>query len=398
MKTNLLIIGIILGLMIFCSKDNDLPGKKNYAINGVAQKGPFIHGSQIDISELDDLLNQTGINFKTEIKNNLGEFELTEISLVSSKIELTADGYYFNEIEGLLSPSRLVLKSLSDLTDTSNTNINILTHITVDRIRALFNEGEDFKTAKEKAQNEILTLFYIDSIYVGSFNELDISNQEEKGAVLIAISSIFQGRNTVAELSKLLADFIEDFGIDGMIDNTSVQAELINNAYLIDPVTLRKNLEKHYSSLGLDLYAPNFEKYLLTYIDSTDSESTIEMTYPLTGSYGENILAMENEQVIDENVEYNVTAKFPSDLDLLIRLKINVMEGNVTWVVDSSKQENWFGILNNGDEIRGQILGGMADMSIVFTGTGIIEVQVETFKADIVDEYLGTKLSFLTIK
>jgi len=398
MKTNLLIIGIILGLMIFCSKDNDLPGKKNYAINGVAQKGPFIHGSQIDISELDDLLNQTGINFKTEIKNNLGEFELTEISLVSSKIELTADGYYFNEIEGLLSPSRLVLKSLSDLTDTSNTNINILTHITVDRIRALFNEGEDFKTAKEKAQNEILTLFYIDSIYVGSFNELDISNQEEKGAVLIAISSIFQGRNTVAELSKLLADFIEDFGIDGMIDNTSVQAELINNAYLIDPVTLRKNLEKHYSSLGLDLYAPNFEKYLLTYIDSTDSESTIEMTYPLTGSYGENILAMENEQVIDENVEYSVTAKFPSDLDLLIRLKINVMEGNVTWVVDSSKQENWFGILNNGDEIRGQILGGMADMSIVFTGTGIIEVQVETFKADIVDEYLGTKLSFLTIK
>lgn len=122
------------------------------------------------------------------------------------------------------------------------------------------------------------------------------------------------------------------------------------------------------------------------------------IAYPERGKYGDNLLAMGNLTEIANDSNYSVAAMFPLDIDLLIRLKMNVLEGNVTWSVDGSKQEIWFGNLNNGEEIRGQVKGGTADLPIKFTGTGKIEVQAETFEAALIDKYIGTKRIELSIK
>lgn len=399
MKTKILLSIIIACLLVSCNKEEHPEEKKIYDVNGVAQKGPFIQGSHIYVSELDDELNQTGINFRTEIKNNLGDFELSGISLLTPNVELSADGYYFNEVDGVLSQSRLVLRSLSNLSDSSETNINLLTHITADRIRTLFDGGEDFEEARNKAEEEVLLFFNMDSIDTGSFSNLDMGDEQEKNALLIAISSIFQGRNSVAELSLLLADFIEDFEPDGTIDDAGVRAELEHNAKHLDTLSLRMHLENHYNSLGIDLSAPDFEQFLRRYFDSIAIDTSFEMTFPDTGMYGENILAMVTGQEIIAGTEYSICAKFPAELNLLVRLKINANgHSQASWMTDELKQENWFGTLLDGHEIVGQITGGIADMSVVFSGSGEIEIQLAIFKDDIVDEYIGDKTIFLTVK
>ncbi len=50
-------------------------------ISGVSQKGPFVNGSSLSIFELDNSFAQTGKVFNTQIVDNLGSFEVNNLSL-----------------------------------------------------------------------------------------------------------------------------------------------------------------------------------------------------------------------------------------------------------------------------------------------------------------------------
>lgn len=399
MKTKIILLGLLIGIGILysCSEEFDNSINK-YSISGVAQKGPYVKGSQIEISELTESLTQTGKNFNSELKNDLGEFDIADIELKSTKIEITADGFYFNEVLGSLSQSRLMLKSLSDISVNRSVNVNIMTHLIIDRLKTLIKKGENYDTAKILAQNELLAIFQIRTDTVRDFENLNISSQESENGILLALSCIIQGRNSVAELSKLLADFREDFGDNGKIDNANIQSELINNAKLLDTSSVRINMEKYYNTLGLSFKIPAFEKHITTFIDSFDFETTLDISYPIKGDFGENLLAKESNTQINKAQTYSFSAIFPSEIELLIKLKMNKIDGDVTWATEETKQTNWFGVPNNGNEIKGMAVGKNADMPITFTGTGKIEIQVETFKMGVVDEYLETKKIVLTIK
>lgn len=399
MKTKIILIGLLIGMGILysCSMGFDNSINK-YSISGVAQKGPYIKGSQIEISELTESLIQTGKNFNSELKNDLGAFDVVDIELKSTKIEITADGFYFNEVQGSLSQSRLRLKSLSDISDKSSVNVNIMTHVIIDRIKTRIKKGENYNASKMKAQNELLAIFQISTDNISDFESLNISSQDSENGILIALSCIIQGRNSVADLSKLLADFKEDFGDNGKIDNANIRSELINNAKLLDTSSIRTNMEKYYNALGLSIKIPTFENHITKFIDSFDSKKTLEISYPTKGDFGDNLLAKASNSEIVKAQTYSFSAIFPSEIKLLLKLKINKIDGNVTWATDKTKQTNWFGVPTNGNEIKGMAVGTNADMPIIFTGTGKIEVQVETFKIGVVDEYLETKKILLTIK
>ena len=77
--------------------------------SGYVQKGPFINGSSVTISELDENLDQTGKTYFTTISDNSGSFEKKNIQLISNYVMLKADGYYFNEISGKTSTGQVTL-------------------------------------------------------------------------------------------------------------------------------------------------------------------------------------------------------------------------------------------------------------------------------------------------
>ena len=189
MKTVLKIalLGIILSLFVACDDNpsNISPLRKD-KITGFAQKGPFNNGSSVVISELNADYAQTGRNINSNIKNNRGEFEIDNIEFISPYVNTTTSGYYFNEISGENSPSTLTLYGISDLSDKSSLNINILSHLEKERVENLLSDGLSFRQAKDQALQEILAIFEMEKPDDVESELLDISQEGEGNAILLA--------------------------------------------------------------------------------------------------------------------------------------------------------------------------------------------------------------------
>jgi hypothetical protein len=101
----------------------------------------------ITVYELDSNLLQTGKAFIGTIDDNTGTFNVRG-NVVSPYVELSAVGYYFNEVSGSLSTAPLTLQALSDLNDNSSVNVNLMTHLEKKRVEYLIDAGSTFTTAK----------------------------------------------------------------------------------------------------------------------------------------------------------------------------------------------------------------------------------------------------------
>ena len=79
---------------------------KGQKIVGFVQKGPFVQGTEIAVREMDETLTPTGRTFTGTIEDNTGRFQ-AKGNLAHAIVELSADGYYFNEVSGSLSSAKL---------------------------------------------------------------------------------------------------------------------------------------------------------------------------------------------------------------------------------------------------------------------------------------------------
>ena len=246
-------------------QDNEvvLTQMSSYDLQGYVQKGPFINGTAITVSELSNKLVATGKNFTTQIIDNKGTFSLKDVELQSNYVQLMAEGFYFDEVRGEKSSAQLTLFALADVSDVNSVNVNLLSHLEKDRVIYLMQEEEkNFDEAKHQAQQEVLTIFGIEKADINSSEQLDISQEGEDNAVLLAISAVMQGQNTVAELSELLANIITDIREDGILDSESTQEKIRLNAMSLNLSNVRQHLENRYKELGVSASISNFEEYI----------------------------------------------------------------------------------------------------------------------------------------
>lgn len=142
------------------SEGPDAPRKKQ--ILGLIEKGPFVEGSEVTLTDLNKDLSQTGKSYTTNTKNDLGKFDFGQaLSLSSGLVELKTSGYFYNECKGRLSDSQITLKAIADTDGAANLNVNLLTHLEYARVKFLVKSGMSFKQAKEQAETEILKTFAI---------------------------------------------------------------------------------------------------------------------------------------------------------------------------------------------------------------------------------------------
>lgn len=262
-------ITILIGVMVSCVKPNNTTKTLSFdKIEGVVQKGPYLNGSSITMSELSQDLVQTGKLFSSQILDNEGAFELKSIELTSQFVELKANGFYFNEIRGASSTAQLTLYALSDLTDKSTLNVNVLSNLEKRRVEYLVSQELTFNDAKEQAQSEILMIFNISNPEMRESELLDITKTGEDNAILLAISIILQGERSEAELSELLANLSSDFYEDGALDNDILKAKLFNSSKILDLEAVRENLENRIKEIGSDAVLPDFEQYVINYRES----------------------------------------------------------------------------------------------------------------------------------
>lgn len=241
------------------------PEVTTYSVNGSVQKGPFTQGTSITIQALDDALNPTGKNYQTKTTDDAGTFKISN-QIESRYVEIIATGYYFNEVSGRVSNSTITLRSLSDLTETGRTNVNLLTTLESDRIRNLVvSGGKSVQDARKQAEKELFEVFHIPNAVSGSagFDKMDITQGGESNAILLAISASLQGKRSEGELSELISKIASEIESSGALTNDLVKEQIREGGMTVNAQSVRENLQARYETLGLDDYEiPPFEDYL----------------------------------------------------------------------------------------------------------------------------------------
>lgn len=317
----LIIIASLTVSLYGCSKKND-DRPEILDITGRVQKGPFIQGSSVTLYDLKDNLSPTGMSFNTQITNNEGNFAIEEVALSSDYINLRADGFYFNEVTGTPSVSQITLYALADISDSSNINVNILTHLEKPRVEYLIKNGKTFTEAKSQAQKEILAIFSIEKNDIKTSEYLNITESGNDNAILLAVSAILQGFRSESDLTELLSNISNDIKEDGTLDNAGLGSQLVSHALLLDTTAIRDNLISRYEALGTSVNFGGFGAYIREFLGQTDFDDTESLiNYPQSGSYGRNLLYLSGtEYASGIDNRYSLSAVLPSNINLKIKM------------------------------------------------------------------------------
>lgn len=326
------------------TNEKEDPNTEMYDLSGYAQKGPFTMGSQILISELDSDLVPTGRTYSTQTQDNSGIYALNGVELASSFVLVRVDGFYFNEVSGELSETQLSLSGIIDLSQGDLQNLNILTHLEQYRVQYLVEQGTSFEMAKTQAHDEVMQMLEFSSVDISQSEMLDIAEQGEDHAMLLAASLILQGKRTTAELSELVNLIGSDIQEDGSLDNPDLGSQLINDASILKPEEIRNNIEQRFEELGMDRSIANFEDYLQQFIEQTTFEITNQITFPETGNYGTNALHPSVIQVENERITgrfYSFAVQVPKNRSFMVRTSGGLSAYQVGSEINMTNYAEW---------------------------------------------------------
>ena len=225
------------------------------ATSGQAFKGPFRIGSDVTIALLDEKLEQTGQQFTGEVTSHDGAY-IVSANIPDTAVELTVNGFFFNEVSDSISPAPLRLRALTRAS--SNININVISALETERVRALVQEGKSFSEAKKQALNEVMGVFGFQPTAIDS---TEISLDGEDGAALLAITAMIltNGDGSSRSIDELL----------GLI--TALRGEFVTGDLGTETRTL---LVRSGSAVDTAAFVANLAEYLIS-VDQTSTMPTI---------------------------------------------------------------------------------------------------------------------------
>ena len=245
-------------------------------ISGIAQKGPFVFGTSVTVTEANKEFN-TETYQKAEgcILTNDGRYTFNDVHSNSNCVKIRATGFYRNEVTGRVSnnPITLAAKTCSP----EHANVNILTHITIPRIEQLTMNHIDFAEAKAQAEREAFAAFGIDTVMLYSqpyftdgrtdkpvAEDLDMFGNSEYSAALFAISAMIQGERSENDMMNLANNLAEDLKGDGTWNDQNWKIQIADWIVGLDTLWKYNDIRNNVSSWGMNI--PNFERYMRAFI------------------------------------------------------------------------------------------------------------------------------------
>lgn len=271
-----------------CSSEGDGPeDPRSQQILGHIEKGPFVQGSEVTLTDLNKDLSQSGKSYTTNTTSDLGSFDFGQtLDLSSGLVELKTSGYFYNECTGSLSNSQITLKAIANTDGAANLNVNLLTHLEYARVKYLVKSGKSFKQAKEQAESEILKSFAITD-KIASPEKVSLTDCDKNANILLAISSIMLYDKSEAEFSEFIAKFSNDIEKDGTIDNSQLKETIKKGQENCHPSQIKKKMEEYYQSKGSNVAIGNFSQFIDFngdgVIDDKDEE-TLDVVNPGTST------------------------------------------------------------------------------------------------------------------
>lgn len=264
MRKILFLILVSLLVLISCEvpnseTSNGTDSETTYSLAGAVQKGPFQINSSISIQEVDNRLVPTGRIYTTSTNTDLGAFSLSS-KFNSNLVEVTCQGFYFNECINATTDGMLTLKTFGDLSSGKPLNINVLTTITHDRVRKLVESGLSFSEATVQAESELLASLNLNAIGSLEFQEFNLESTGNDASLLLAVSASLQQGRSISTLSLLIADIAGDLADDGVINETQL-LKIRTSATAVNASLVRQNLQNHYAGRGKSITVPDFSSY-----------------------------------------------------------------------------------------------------------------------------------------
>ncbi len=215
-KLSLILLSTMLILFSGCNSDDatqeavkvaPITNESNASISGVAQKGPFMKGSQVQVCKLTSELECTKDVVETEVADDMGSYKLLGMNW-SGISKITISGYYLDEVTGNKSLSEATIEAIVNIKANVNNakNTNILTHLQAKRIGDLIKKGKTPEDALEESNDEIRKIFNVKSEDFTELNIVDFSEGKASiNAELLRISTaIAKSKNPISDLDELM--------------------------------------------------------------------------------------------------------------------------------------------------------------------------------------------------
>lgn len=316
-NTSLLYKVILLLLLPILSCEETIIEKEQesqvYTIEGFAQKGPFVVGSDVTVAELNDKLFPTGRVYFTTVLDDKGRFALPGVMLVSPYIQIKIRGVYFSEVWGNSTNNEFTMYALADVRKSESINVNIITHLESERVVHLVQkENLSFDEAKSKAFKEFLAVFEWESLDVASSESLHLSKNDEGGAVLLAAASIFERvQDDFIKRLETITNFRTDF-TDGKIESTLIQNRLLTSASLLNEKSILANLKFRFG----DIAFPDFGSLLDRFKENSTytNYTTFNNVFPTSVEGKLNLLTLPNNTRLDPTTTYYILTNPPDGL------------------------------------------------------------------------------------
>jgi hypothetical protein len=183
---------------------------------GAVEKGPLVIGSNVDVSELDSSLNPTGRVFHTTTTNNLGAFSVP-VTLSSPYVEITANGYYYDETAGSLSVAPLALSALASVSGDTTIDVNVLTQLIEPRVRALVSGGMGFDSALSQAEAEALAALALPRVSSTHFNAATVAAPGAANSDLLATTLLVEQFATFTTPTAPTAQVVQSLATMGLL-------------------------------------------------------------------------------------------------------------------------------------------------------------------------------------
>ena len=244
-----------------CStSENEVIEPAKYTINGKIEKGPFVNGSSIDLQPMNAKMNALGSTYSATILDNAGNFSFGSKEIESPYVTFTANGYFYNEVEGELSNGPLTLKAIVNLADKSTVNVNLLTHLKYQRILNLISAGKSFNKTNAQAQSEILTAFGLQKYKDTDVSQYSIVTGTDEAGALIAISSLLLTYRSEAEFTEYLAKISNEFAQNGTFSENTIN-QMREDRKKLKLSTINEYLVSRYKELGVSISVKDLKYY-----------------------------------------------------------------------------------------------------------------------------------------
>lgn len=226
---------------------------------GAVQKGPYIIGSTITASEVGTDLSPSGAVFITRTVDDRGSFSLTVPQTTTLAIE--ASGQYFDEVAGAVSEATLTLRAFAGSAEVG-VFVNVVTHLTTERVRALVAAGATLPQAVAQAEAELVRELRLTApgFSPGKTGvHMDLSGGDDDGnAFLLGVSAVFvqAGVQAAAGTFQDVLNHAAFDMADGTLEPTLVDA-LRTAALSVDLGLVRQQLADRFAAIGVSAPVPD---------------------------------------------------------------------------------------------------------------------------------------------